>query len=297
MTLSEDDLRTLWRERTADVPSDRPLCLTETDWTRLLSRQMDAAERARTAEHIGSCSRCADEYRLLQPLQSWATDAERVLSSRDSATTSRWTEWRAWWSSPRLALAVSAATVLLLTQGATLWQFVGVRSENAQLETQLAERETALSSTQSSLAAVQQELERTTATQGELQQRLSQLSAPQLDVAVVDLEPQFGGAVRGGSEPRIVTIAANAPSITLLLNFSPLASRVTIEVEIADGGGQVRWTGRTPRDPGTSTLTLALPSADYADGEYLIRLFDVTRGRMSLAAYPVVIRHTPERSR
>jgi hypothetical protein len=297
MTLSEDDLRTLWRERTADVPSDRPLCLTETDWTRLLSRQMDAVERARSAEHIGSCSQCADEYRLLQPLQSWAADAEQVLSPRDDATTSRWTGWRAWWSSPRLALAVSAATVLLVTQGATLWQFVGIRRENAQLEAQLSEQKTALSATQGSLAAVQQELERTTATQGELQQRLSQASAPQLDVAVVDLEPQFGGAVRGGSEPRIVTIGANVPAITLILNFSPLASRATIEVEITDEGGQVRWTGRTPRDPGISTLALALPSADYANGEYLIRLFDVTRGRMSLAAYPVVIRHTLQRSR
>ena len=59
---------------------DRPPCLTETEWVRLLSKQMDAAERARTAEHIGSCSQCADEYRLLQPLQSWVTDAERVLS-------------------------------------------------------------------------------------------------------------------------------------------------------------------------------------------------------------------------
>ena len=172
MTFSEDDLRTLWRERTPNVPSDRPLCLTETDWTRLLSKQMDAAERARTAEHIGSCSQCADEYRLLQPLQSWVEDAERVLSPGDRVSTSRWTGWRAWWSSPRLALAVTAATVLLITQGATLWQFVGVTRENTQLETQLAEQKTALSSSQNSLAAVQQEFERTTVAQGELQQRL-----------------------------------------------------------------------------------------------------------------------------
>ena len=220
----------------------------------------------------------------------------RALTRRQCQT-SRWTGWRAWWSSPRLALAMSAATVLLVTQGATLWQFAGIRRENAQLETQLAEHKTALSSTQNSLAALQQELERTTATQGELQQRLAQLSTPQLDVAIVDLEPQFGGVVRGGSEPRIVTIAPNAPTITLILNFSPLASRATIEVEIADEGGQVRWTGRTQREAGTSTLTLALPSADYPTGEYLIRLFDVTRGRTSLAAYPVVIRHAPERSR
>jgi hypothetical protein len=297
MTLSEDDLRTLWQERTANVLSDRPLCLTEVDWTRLLAKQMDAAERARTAEHIGSCSQCADEYRLLEPLQAWGEDMERVLSTGDRGSTSRWTGWRAWWSSPRLALAMTAATVLLMTQGATLWQFAGVTRENTQLQTQLAEQKTVLSSSQNSLTVLQQELERTTAAQRELQQRVAQLSAPQIDVAVVDLEPQFGGAVRGGSEPRIVTLPPNAPTITLILNFAQLASRAPIEVEIADEGGQVRWAGRTQRDAGTSTLTLALPSADYASGEYLIRLFDVTRGRRSLAAYPVVIRYASERSR
>jgi hypothetical protein len=103
--------------------------------------------------------------------------------------------------------------------------------------------------------------------------------------------------VRGGSEPRIVTITPESLTITLILNFSPLASRATIEVEIADDGGQVHWTGRTQREAGTSTLTLALPGSGYPTGEYFIRLFDVTRARMSLAAYPVVIRHMPERNR
>ena len=50
-------------------PSDRSMCLTEAEWARLLSKRCDAAERARAAEHIGSCAQCADEYRLLQPLQ------------------------------------------------------------------------------------------------------------------------------------------------------------------------------------------------------------------------------------
>ena len=297
MRLNNDDLRGIWREPSTDADSDRSACLTEADWARLLSQQMDGTERTRTAEHIGSCSQCADEYSLLQPVQSWVKDVERVLSPRTADRSDRWAGWRAWWSSPRLALAMTAATVLLMTQGATLWQIAGITRENAQLQTQLAEQKTALSSSQNSLTALQQELERTTATQGELQQRVAQLSSPQLDVAVVDLEPQFGGDVRGGTEPQIVTIAGNAPTVTLILNFSPLASRSPLEVEIAEQGGQVRWTGRTQREATTSTLTLALPSADFPSGEYLIRLFDVTRARMPLAAYPVVIRHAPERSR
>ena len=294
MKLSDDDLRTLWREQTANVPPDRPLCLADADWARLLSKEMDPAERARTAEHIASCSQCADEYRLLQPLQAWGEDVERVLSP--GATSRRWTGWRAWWSSPRLALAVSAATVLLMTQGATLWQFGASTRKNAQLEAQLAEQKAALSSAQNSLTAAQQELERTTAAQGELQQRVTQLTAPQLDAAVVDLDPQLGEVVRGGSEPQIVTINPSAPVFTVILNFSPLAARSTIEVEVVQEG-QTRWTGRTQREAGASTVTLALPGGDYPAGEYLIRLFDVTRGRTAFAAYAVIIRHTGQRTR
>ena len=296
MPLSEDDLRTLWRERTSTTPPERAFCLTEVDWAHLLSKQMNAAERARTAEHIGSCAQCADEYRLLQPLQAWGENVERVLSPEDRGRTSRFHASRAWWSSPRLALAVSAATVLLMTQGATLWQFAASTRENAQLGKQLAEQKAALSSAQNSVTTLQRELERTTATQGELQQRITQLSAPQLDAAVVDLDPQLGEVVRGSSEPKIVTINPSAPVFTLILNFSQLAARSTLEVEVTQDG-QVRWTGRTQREAGASTVTLALPAGDYPAGEYLIRLFDVTRARTSLAAYPLIIRHTEQRNR
>jgi hypothetical protein len=292
MKLTDDDLRTLWREHTANVPPDQPRCLTEADWARLLSKQMDAAERAQAAEHIASCSQCADEYRLLLPLQAWGEDMERVLSPGRVRSDSG---WRAWWSSPRLALAVSAATVLLVTQGATLWQFGATARENAQLESQLEDQKAALSSAQNSVAALRQELQRTTEEQGELQERLAQFSAPQLDVAVVDLDPQPGEAVRGGSEPSVATIAPSAAAFTVILNFSPLPSPSSLEVEVSRGG-QVRWTGRVQRDAGASTVTLALPSVDYPNGEYLIRLFDVTRARRALASYPLVIRHAALRS-
>jgi hypothetical protein len=295
MTLSEDDLRTLWREHSTSVPSDRSACLTDAEWARLLSKDADTTERVRAAGHIASCVACADEYRLLQPLQSWVADVERVLSSHDASGADRWTTWCAWWSSPRLALAVSAATVLLVTQGVTFSRLVESTRENVQLETQLAENERALSATQISLVAAQEGLRGLTEAQTQLntlQERLAQLSTPQLDVAIVDLEPQYGGVVRGTSDPQIVTMAPNAPVVRLILNFPPLASRSTLVVEVAEQDGRVRWVGRTHHDQGAATLALALPSEGYPGGEYVIRLFDVTRGRTPLAAYPVVIRHT-----
>ena len=301
MTLSDDDLRVLWRERSAYVPSGRSTCLTDSEWTRLLSKDADAQERARAATHIASCTACAEEYRLLQPLQSWAADVERVLSPPEVAHADRWTGWRAWWPAPGITLAVAAATVLLVTHGVMLSLLIDSRREKTQLETQLAQNNRRLSSSETSLTTLQEELRRETATKEQLntlqQQRQAQLSTPQLDVAIANLEPRYAGVVRGSSDPQIVTTASNALTVTLILNFPPLASRSTLEIEVADRSGQVRWMGRTQRDQDTETLTLALPSAGYPAGEYVIRLIDVTRGRTRLASYPVVIQHIPERSR
>jgi multidrug efflux pump subunit AcrA (membrane-fusion protein) len=289
MKLSDDDLREIWRGPSQGDPSD---CLTDTAWARLLSTEADDEERLRAAGHIASCSACADQYRLLQPLQSWGADVERELSPRD-APADRWNALRAWWSSPRLALAMAAAIVLLLTQGVVLSRFVASQRQNAQLETQLAARASALTASETSLAALREELRSETANRSELktlQERLAQLSTPQLG-AVVDLEPQYAGTVRGAPDPQTVTTDPNAPSVTLVLGFPPLASRSTLEVEVTAEGGQILWVGRVQRGQDTETLTLTLPGS-YRAGDYVIRLFDVTRGRTPLATYPVVIRQT-----
>jgi len=102
-------------------------------------------------------------------------------------------------------------------------------------------------------------------------------------------------AVRGTARPPVVTTAANTLVTTFVLNLPPLPSRAMLEIEVVDATGQVRWTGRTQRDQDASTLTLALPTSGYPAGEYVIRLFDVTRGRTPLAVYPVVIRRVPEK--
>ena len=160
--------------------------------------------------------------------------------------------------------------MLLATQGVTLSQLSPGGVRNAQLETQLAENNRRLSISESSLSTLQEQLRRETAAKEQLdtlqQQRQAQLSTPQLDVAIVDLEPRVAGAVRGASGPQIVTTASNALIATLILNFPPLASRAMLEIEVVDATGQVRWTGRTQRGQDTTTLTLALPTAGYPAG-------------------------------
>jgi hypothetical protein len=292
MNLSEHDLRALWRERSATAGLGDGECLTEADWTRLLSGEGDARERVRLATHIASCATCAEEYRLLEPFKSWMADVDPVGFAAHAAPADRWRTWRSWWALPRIVLAT--ATVLLVTQGIVLSLLVNNRRASTQLETQLAENIRRLSSSEASLDALQNRLRRETAEKERLataeQQRLAQLSTPHLDAAIADLEPQYLGAVRGSSDPQLVSTPPDALTVTLVLNFPPLAARRTLEIEVADANGLTRWTGRTERNQDTAMLTLALPTAGYPPGRYVIRLFDVTRGHIPLATYPLLIR-------
>jgi hypothetical protein len=302
MSVSDDDLRAIWQQGATDVSFDRSGCLTDVEWASLLSKEADDQERARAAEHIGACATCADEYRLLLPLQSWTAEVEEALSPADAVHRARTSDWRGWFALPRRAFALAAAALLLITQGVPVYLLVKSRQQNSQLEAQLAQDKTALSSTQTSLATLQKQLQRRppmqTAEQLTTQQpRVSQLSTPQLDIPIIDLDPRDTNSVRGSTRPQIVTIDAQTSLVTLILNFSPLASRSTLEVEVTDQSGSARWVGRTARDRSAASLTLALPTHDYAAGRYDIRVFDVTRGRTLLATYPVIIRASPAKDR
>lgn len=295
MTIRDEDLGAIWREASTDVPSDRSACLKDHEWARLLAQEADEQERTRAAGHLATCTLCADEYRLLQPLEQWTADVERTLTPPVAARSTRWAAWRASWSSPRLALAMAAGIALLVTNGVTISQVAESRRETSRLQTRLATSEQTLSATQASQAALQAQVQSAISAEAQLktlQQQVSALSTPRLGGAVVDLEPRPGDAVRGAAEPQIST-SADGSSVTIILNHPPLPSRATLEVAIEDDTGQVRWTGRTGREQDSASLALVLP-AGYPAGRYVIRLFDVTRGRASLAAYTVIIQQGPE---
>lgn len=291
MTMSDDDLREIWRDGSTDIRSDRSGCLTDVEWARLLSKEADEAERVRAADHIGSCSACADEYHLLLPLQTWRAEVEQVFSRGGVAQPAPSTGWRAWLLSvPRPAIAFATAAVLFAMQAVPIYLLIKSRRENTQLETQLAGDKATV------IAAIQEEVRRQAPAPtaqsvpvNAAQQRLAELSSPQLGVAIIDLDPRDGGSVRSSAAPHGVTIDPSASFVTLILNFAPLTSRSTLKVQVNGQGGQLRWVGHADRDRSTASLTLTLPIDNYPAGRYDIHVFDVTRAT-HLGTYQVIIR-------
>lgn len=296
MKLSDEELRALWRTRSPGAAPRDSACLDDSEWTRLLSKDASPDVRARAATHIASCAACAEEYRLLQPLREWGTVIERVLSPPDQTRASGWAAWRTMWPSSRIAVAVAVATLLLLTNGVVAWLLNNSRRESGQLGLQLAENSQRLAAAESSVLALQDQLRSDAAVREQRdalqRQQQAQLTAPQLGMAIVDLAPRVAGTVRG-SASTVVTTGPDAPAVTLVLNFPPLASRTMLEVRVVDASRQVLWTGRTERDRETDALTLTLPAPGFPAGEYAIHVLDGVRGGAPLTSYSVVIRHGP----
>jgi len=152
MTLSDDDLRAIWQG--ADAP-DGSACLTDAEWAHLLTNELGEAERARAGHHLGTCTKCAEEYRLLQPLRSLVADAEATPPPRTTAH-ARTPPATRWLSSPPALPLAAAATLCLIA--IVLAQLMGARRENAALQAQIAERDRALAAARASASALEEKL-------------------------------------------------------------------------------------------------------------------------------------------
>ena len=120
MSVTDDDLRAIWQQGSTDVPSDRSACLTEVEWARLMAKEVNEEERVRAADHIGSCTECAEEYRFLLPLQSWASEVQQAFPRDKKAERGDSTSWRRWFAVPRWGTA-GAAVVLLAVGAVGAW--------------------------------------------------------------------------------------------------------------------------------------------------------------------------------
>lgn len=308
MTMSEHELREVWRRRSARPAAHRAGCLTEDTFARLMSGEANTDERLRAAQHMATCASCAEEYKLLEPLSEWVDDAILDLApdaaagvpmpvgASSPASRSAWPPF----SSSQSGWLLAAACVLIAVLGGSLWMLESSsRQRVARLEGALARYEQDLTTMRSEATKLTTELEAQRRQQLTSATSPSVGAAPLLDVPIVDLEREGSGGSRSAGRAQVVTTRADAPAVVLILNFPPLEARTTLRVEIADAKGQTRWSGTSERPRQTASLNLTLPRQAFPPGTYSIRLTLPTKGapakgagtgQDTLAVYPLELR-------
>jgi hypothetical protein len=222
----------------------------------------DRAARERVADHLLTCARCADEFRVLLTLGPWAADHAPLLAGAAPTTTTTGAAIRS--RSWRATVGYAAAAVLAI---ATVGLTMQVRRLERANET-LASRAVAPPAETSRLEARLAEQQRTI---GDLQQQLQSAIVPDLNAPIVDLEP--ADASRSATvAPAPPAIPPNTRHVVFVLNTTRPAAGATYEVEMIDSAGRVVWVGDGLRQTADRTLTLVVPRS-LVDRTARIRLY------------------------
>ncbi len=325
MKLTEAQLKEIWQRQTARATPRQAECLTEERFVRAVTGGMGEQERERMARHLLACSDCVEEYRVLRSLRPLAEQAEAILAARVTPETPEiipklrvvkraaagpaafWQRFAALVSPARVA---AASFALLLVSLALSPLFVLLRPGNvreiARLNRELAERDKALASVKESLDEMRKQLEETISLYEQvktgggskryedeiarLRQTVIELSRPQLDAPIVDLDPS--SPTRGhttGDATRIET-PPTANIITLILNITGQPSHSTYAVEVLDSNGKQIWHGQRTQKGRDYSVNLTLARRMIPAGRYLIKLYGLRNGKQEpVADYPVLI--------
>ena|GEM_PF-1040666 len=331
MKLTSAELKSLYQEGTVRSARGGEDCLTPEAVMRTATGQLSEGERRGVIDHLASCSDCARELHLVFALKPWAEELTASLepeSHSESAGTRLplrpieqsltpplvlWQRIAAFFSL-RPPFARATHLVMLFILLALGFWIVMNRHENsirmAQLQEQIAAREQELDSVQKELEEMRRNLPETTRgiVQGRsetavkpyeqeiarLNRTIADLSNPQLDIPIVDLDP--GGSVRGGGGPKdagtLIETPRTANLITLILNFTSRQQYSGFEVEIFDQSGKQIWRGHIAPRSQANSLNLTVARRLLPGGQYQFRLFGRRDGKIeAIADYPVTLRY------
>lgn len=227
-------------KRALDVdPPDRSRCLTDAEMERAAVNQGSRAERQRWADHFVDCGDCAAQYRLLRALEPWAREAAATVSDASESLS----EVEA--TGDRSATAAGSGTrwalaaALLASFGLGIWGLAAQRRAAG------------------------------------AEDRLALLAKPQVNVPIVDLEPQ--AAVRGidSPAPLALPISNDTGVVTLILGTSAERTCSDYELELLSSAGASLWRGGGLEQTDYGNFSVAVPRRLLPPGDYRM----ILRGR------------------
>lgn len=231
MKLSDAEVRELFQRQTAREESRASECLGEDILIRAAARRLDDAERERVAAHIAHCSDCAREFRIVREMAPFESAARRELHH----------------ASPASWIAIAASVLLLLAVPALIWMSIARQRDAATIAR--LQREAAAVRNRPVIVPPT-----STVDVEELRTTIAELSRPQTDVPIVDLDADV---VRGSSDVATVTIPRSAGVVTLILHL-PDETSGPVDVEILGKDGSVAATERVAARRGRGSIALTL---------------------------------------
>jgi hypothetical protein len=123
-----------------------------------------------------------------------------------------------------------------------------------------------------------------------LRRTITELSTPQIDVPIVDLDPS--SPTRGNTTGAVTKIEPppTANFFTLILNITGQQQDSAYAVEIFDTNDKTVWRGQRLRLGPEYKVNLTLARRLFPAGRYLIKLYGLREGKQEpLADYPVLI--------
>lgn len=295
MRLSSEELRSLYQQETGRPARGRAECLAADVLLRAAAGESGQAEREEVARHLIACADCAQEYRLVREFKPWADRVAAAGGPEPSAVKEtaaprprRWPRLRAtlWPQGAPYALAAALLVVSLALGG---W-VTSLRRENNRLKaspdpapvTAEASRQEALREESArraqQLAEATRRAEQGEAQIAELRRTVDELSRPQPNVPITDLEPR-DSARAGGGAATAVEVEPAAPFFTLILHVDGEPSHASFTLEVVDARGQRLWRVPGLRKSRLNTFTVALPRRQLPAGEYRLKLYGLRAGR------------------
>lgn len=305
MKLTKEELIDFYQPQSdrSDCPTGEELALATTD-------EMPDAERRRVAAHLLVCRDCAEEFSLIGPLKPFAEQAASAI--RDEATEIKIVEEKAstvarlpWWRRFTVDLFYArlpyeiAAMLLIVSVAFSFW-LIFLRREDrlarARLEQEIAERDQRVASASDSLEETRRQLEETIRLYeqekasrpsgqseiAELRRAVEELSRPQLNIPIVNLEPQASLRGQTSEKSALIEVPSTANVFTLVLNIAGQQNHPAYALEIVDQSGKLIWQGRGLRKSPYNTFTVALARRLLPAGGYRIRVYGLSASQKQL---------------
>ena len=224
------------------------------------------AIRERVADHLVSCGRCAEEFRVLQALAPWASEHAHLVAQPEGVAA----------GGRRFMASYAIAAVLAVIAVGLTVQVRRLETQNQVLAARANATPTAPVPAPRALDDRIAEQQRTIA---DLEQRLRAADAPDVNPPIIDLEA--ADASRALVRPAQQAIPADARHVVFVLNTSHRNPGAAYEVDLVDAAGRVVWTGSGLKQSADGTLTLVVPRPLVSSASR-IRLYSRATDRRAL---------------